>query len=187
MAARLLGFWALIPPGAWTFVCCECCMCRQVMVSATSWSLVQRSPTDCGLSSEGDRESLKSGGHDPESGRSSKGKKNNVLQMVKTFYHGVRTCNNHCTAPSLIDIRYVSVKASQPGCFTFGKIARGTQAGCFTKSVWTICSMHETLPPSQMATVLVFIRQSNEPRHPDLPHHSLYGNSKTQAPFGRST
>jgi len=26
------------------FVCCECC---QVEVFATSWSLVQRSPTDC--------------------------------------------------------------------------------------------------------------------------------------------
>jgi len=29
------------------FVSCECC---QVKVSATSWSLVQRSPTDCGVS-----------------------------------------------------------------------------------------------------------------------------------------
>jgi hypothetical protein len=29
------------------FVCCVCC---QVEVSATSWSLVQRSPTDCGVS-----------------------------------------------------------------------------------------------------------------------------------------
>jgi len=34
-----------IPPEVWMFVCCECC---QVEVSATSWSLVQRSPTDCG-------------------------------------------------------------------------------------------------------------------------------------------
>jgi len=25
------------------FVCCECCV-----LSATDWSLVQRSPTDCG-------------------------------------------------------------------------------------------------------------------------------------------
>jgi hypothetical protein len=29
------------------FVCCECC---EVEVSATSLSLVQRSPTDCGVS-----------------------------------------------------------------------------------------------------------------------------------------
>jgi hypothetical protein len=31
--------------GARMFICCECC---QVEVSATSWSLVQRSPTDSG-------------------------------------------------------------------------------------------------------------------------------------------
>ena len=30
------------------FVCCKCCVCCQV-VSATGWSLVQRSPTDCGV------------------------------------------------------------------------------------------------------------------------------------------
>ena len=46
-AARLLRSWVRIPPGAWIFVCCECC---RVEVSATSWSLVQRSPTDCGMS-----------------------------------------------------------------------------------------------------------------------------------------
>jgi hypothetical protein len=27
-----------------------CCVCYQVEVSATGWSLVQRSPTDCGVS-----------------------------------------------------------------------------------------------------------------------------------------
>jgi hypothetical protein len=37
------------PIGAWMFVCCEC-LCYQLEVSATSWSLVQRSPTDCGAS-----------------------------------------------------------------------------------------------------------------------------------------
>jgi len=46
-AARLLRLWVRIPPRAWTFVCCECC---QVEVSATGWSLVQMSPTDCGAS-----------------------------------------------------------------------------------------------------------------------------------------
>jgi hypothetical protein len=35
------------PTGAWMFVCCVCC---QVEVSATSWSLVQRIPIDCGAS-----------------------------------------------------------------------------------------------------------------------------------------
>jgi hypothetical protein len=48
-AARLLGSWVWNPPGAWmfAFVSVVCC---QVEFSATSWSLVQRSPTDCGAS-----------------------------------------------------------------------------------------------------------------------------------------
>ena len=45
-AARLLGFWVRILPRAWMFVVSV--VCCQVEVSATSWSLVQRSPTDCG-------------------------------------------------------------------------------------------------------------------------------------------
>ena len=44
-AARLLRLWARIPPGAWMFVVIV--VCCQVEVSATDWSLVQRSPTDC--------------------------------------------------------------------------------------------------------------------------------------------
>jgi hypothetical protein len=52
-AARLLGLWVRIPPRAWMSVCCECC---QVEVSATGWSLVQRSHTDCGVSKVCDRE-----------------------------------------------------------------------------------------------------------------------------------
>jgi hypothetical protein len=55
-AARLLGLWVRIPPGAWMSVSCECC---QVEVSATSWSLVQRSPTKCGVSKTCDREASK--------------------------------------------------------------------------------------------------------------------------------
>jgi hypothetical protein len=47
-ATRLLRLWVRIPPGAWMFV--SCVVCRQVEVSAMSWSLVQRSPTDCGAS-----------------------------------------------------------------------------------------------------------------------------------------
>ena len=46
-AARLLGLWVRIPPWAWMCVCCECCV---LSGSATSRSLVQRSPTDCGVS-----------------------------------------------------------------------------------------------------------------------------------------
>jgi hypothetical protein len=32
------------------FVFCECCVLSGREVSATDWSLVQRSPTDCGVS-----------------------------------------------------------------------------------------------------------------------------------------
>jgi hypothetical protein len=49
-ATRLLRSWFRIPPGAWMVVCFVCVACCQVDVSATSWSLVQRSPTDCGAS-----------------------------------------------------------------------------------------------------------------------------------------
>ena len=47
-AARLLESWVRIPPGAWIFVVSV--LCCYVEVSATNWSLVQRSPTDCGAS-----------------------------------------------------------------------------------------------------------------------------------------
>jgi hypothetical protein len=41
-------------------------VCCQVEVSATSWSLVQRSPTDCGVSNVCDHEtSAKRGGPGP--------------------------------------------------------------------------------------------------------------------------
>jgi hypothetical protein len=41
-------------------------VCCQVEVSATSWSLVKRSPTDCGVSNVCDHEtSTKRGGPDP--------------------------------------------------------------------------------------------------------------------------
>ena len=48
-AARLLRLWIQIPPGAKMSVCYECCV-LQVEASATSWSLAQRSLTDCGPS-----------------------------------------------------------------------------------------------------------------------------------------
>jgi hypothetical protein len=55
-AARLLGLWVWIPPGAWisSLVRVVCCLVED---SALSWSLVQKSPTECGVS-ECDQESL---------------------------------------------------------------------------------------------------------------------------------
>jgi hypothetical protein len=48
-AARLLRVWVRIPRGAWIFIAVSVVFC-QVEVSVTDWSLVQRSPTDCGAS-----------------------------------------------------------------------------------------------------------------------------------------
>ena len=47
-AARLPRLWIRIPSGVWMFVVRV--VCCQVEVCATSWSLVHRSPTDCGAS-----------------------------------------------------------------------------------------------------------------------------------------
>ena len=47
-AARLLRSWVRIPPEAWMSVVSV--VCCQIEVSATDWSLVQRSPTNCGAS-----------------------------------------------------------------------------------------------------------------------------------------
>jgi hypothetical protein len=56
-AARWLGLRVRISPGAWMSVCCKCCVCCQVEVSATGRSLVQRGPTERGVS-ECDLEAL---------------------------------------------------------------------------------------------------------------------------------
>jgi hypothetical protein len=49
-AARLLQLRVRIPSGEWMNVSCECCVRCQVEVSATGRSLVQRGPTECGVS-----------------------------------------------------------------------------------------------------------------------------------------
>ena len=46
LAARLLRLWVRIPPRAWIFVCCECC----VLSLRRTDHFVQRSPTECGAS-----------------------------------------------------------------------------------------------------------------------------------------
>jgi len=53
--ARLLRLWIRIPHGCLSVVGVVWC---QVQVNATSWSLVQRSRTECGVS-EGDLETLR--------------------------------------------------------------------------------------------------------------------------------
>ena len=49
-AAGFLVFRFRILPAAWMPVSCVCVVCFQVEVSASGWSLVQRSPTECGVS-----------------------------------------------------------------------------------------------------------------------------------------
>jgi hypothetical protein len=53
-AVRLVGLWVWISPVAWLSVSCECCVLSS-RVLCDGWSLVQRSPTECGVS-ECDRE-----------------------------------------------------------------------------------------------------------------------------------
>jgi hypothetical protein len=63
-AARLLRSWIRIPLGAWMFICCVC-LCCQAEVSATSWSLVQSSPANCGASLCVIKKPRERGGHSP--------------------------------------------------------------------------------------------------------------------------
>jgi len=48
-AASLLGLRVRIPPRTWMSVSYECCVCCQVKVSVSGWSLVQMSPVECGV------------------------------------------------------------------------------------------------------------------------------------------
>ena len=57
---RLRGLWVRNAPGVWILSVVSVVCCR-VEVSATGRSLVQRSPTDCGLS-VGDRDTSIMGG-----------------------------------------------------------------------------------------------------------------------------
>ena len=50
VGARLLGMQVRIPPGAQMAISWGCVVYFQVEVSATGRSLVQRNPTDCGMS-----------------------------------------------------------------------------------------------------------------------------------------
>jgi len=56
-AARLLGLRVRIPPGEWMFLSCEYYVLSR-KVPASGWSLVQRGPTDCGVSECGHKSSI---------------------------------------------------------------------------------------------------------------------------------
>jgi hypothetical protein len=57
-------------------------VCCQVEVSATNWSLVQRSPTDCGASCVWSRKPREWGGHSPQLGCSATWKKNYMIHRA---------------------------------------------------------------------------------------------------------
>ena len=61
--AGLQRSWVRIPTGTWMFVVSV--VCCQVEAFATSWSLVQRSPTDCSASLCVIKKPCEWGGHDP--------------------------------------------------------------------------------------------------------------------------
>jgi hypothetical protein len=82
-AARLLGLLVRIPPGAWMSVVSVAYW--QVEFSATSWSLVQRSPTECGVC-ECDREASTMRRPWPTGGCQAIGKKNYCKCTVMCDY-----------------------------------------------------------------------------------------------------
>jgi hypothetical protein len=83
-ATRLLRSWVLIPQDAWVFVCCVCC---KVEVSATSCSLVQTSPTDCGASLCVIKKPRRRGGDSPRwAVEPEKIVNSNKIENVKQYY-----------------------------------------------------------------------------------------------------
>jgi len=104
-AAHLLSFWVRIPAGAWMFVVSA--LCCQVEVSASGWSLVQRSPTDwcvavCDLETSWMRRPW------PTEGCHAKNKQtNNTLNMSALSYLKIKilsSCKNlkrHKNSPSV--------------------------------------------------------------------------------------
>jgi hypothetical protein len=70
------------------FVCCESCVCCQVEVSATSWSPVLRSPTDCGSSLSMIYKPREWGGPGPLGGCRAKNKQLNSQWLIT--YHAIK-------------------------------------------------------------------------------------------------
>jgi hypothetical protein len=102
-AARLLRSWVRIPPGAWMFVCCVCC---QLEVSATSWSL------DCGASLFVIKKPREQGGYKPalgcrarENNNSNNNNNNKYYICLSIFFP-----TSHCKAQRTFPQQYYSIK-----------------------------------------------------------------------------
>jgi hypothetical protein len=57
-AAWWMGLWFRIPPGPWMSFSCRRCVLSGREVSASGWSLAQRSPTECDFEFHRERECL---------------------------------------------------------------------------------------------------------------------------------
>ena len=109
LAVRLLGLWVRIPPGrgCLSLVSVVCC---QVEISASGWSLVQRSPTECGVSkwvwswSPRNRES-----HGPKTGRKVPHEKEIRYDKSCISFH---ICSGNCRSIPLL----VSFLRTHRGC-----------------------------------------------------------------------
>ena len=92
-AARLLRSWVRIPPGAWTFICCECCvlsgrgLCDELITrpeeSYRLWCVVV-----CDLETSRMKRPW------PALGRSVTAKKNLLVKIQLRFLWGNKTCTH---------------------------------------------------------------------------------------------
>ena len=138
-AARLLRSWVRIPRGAWMFVCCERC---QVEVSATSWSLVQRSPTDCGASFVWSRKPQEWGGHGPRWAAAPQEKKN---QLATGSINGI-----------ISSAQVISVKQAANFEWWIGK----------WDGLWIVVGFLRNLIPTDPLKILQSPNESKSKRHP---------------------
>ena len=85
-AAPLLKLWVRIPPGAWMFVCCECCvlsgrgLCDE-LITRPEDSYQQRCVVVCDLETSWTRRPWSTGGL-------SRQKQTKRIKRCKTYYHG---------------------------------------------------------------------------------------------------
>ena len=79
--ARLLRLWVRIPPGGIDILSLVIVVCCQVQVSGSGWSLIHRSPTECGVS-ECDLETTIVRSPWPNGGSCGRRKKGNFVTII---------------------------------------------------------------------------------------------------------
>jgi hypothetical protein len=120
-------------------------LCCQVEASATSWSLVQRSPTECGVSNVWSRNLEKRGGLGPQGAVEPLGEKRNfILQMMYYFLNRtalirlqVQTTMHHSFCSGKLGrIRYVSHQIVQLSYVTISDALGPWQVTCQSFSTY---------------------------------------------------